>query len=373
MVELPDVSGEVSDPFFLRIPGVSGDGAEDLYTVTVRSKRPIESVPEIVVNIWEADKEDMSFDAFRPHSRVIRVDIPIGLDRARKFTVSDTLPPQLTYIRGSPVVMLLTRNGEELQLQWNAHYYLSEGSLSGDGGPRDHFVIALTQRGMSFVMSSLGEGTAIPELRVYYEACIDEDAVTGAYIFSRAKVDHVDRYGKEFCAETESSGVCTGGIHLHKTDADGVPLAGAKFRIAQVVGEERPEDPGAKVEKLTVNGELLDVVFLSFVPGMDLDRPRVDTVTTDENGDASFCGLAYGTYYIVETGMSAGSRRSAEPIEARISDISHHRDQTILVMPPDLIPPKKDSAGTPLFTGAGLSTACGAALMLLVNHRRGRL
>ena len=377
VVELPDVSGEVSEPFFLRIPGISGDGTKKQYTVTVRSERAIGSVPDIAVDISEPYRGDMSFDAFRPHGRVLRVDVPVGLDHARKFTVSDTLAPQLTYIRGSPVVMLFTRDGEERKLQWNTHYYLSEGSLSGDGELKDHFVIALTQQGMSFVMSSLGEGTAKPELRVYYEACIDEDAFTGAYIFSRAKVDYVDRYGKEFYAEAESSGVCTGGIHLHKTDMDGVPLSGAKFRIAQVAEEAGPVAPGAKVEKLTVNGEPLDVVFLSFVPGMDLALPRVDTVTTDENGDASFCGLAHGTYYIVETVASGSFDRLGEPIEARINDMSHRtdddQDHTILVVTTEPLLPESGNTGTTFFTGAGLSTVCGAVLMLLVNYRRGRL
>ena len=53
--------------------------------------------------------------------------------------------------------------------------------------------------------------------------------------------------------------------------------------------------------------------------------------------------------------------------------LKRHHILPSMGVPADLVPPKKDSAGTPFFTGAGLSTACGAALMLLVNHRRGRL
>jgi len=374
VVELPDISGEVTDPFFLRIPAASGDGPENRYTVTVSSNRAVESVPDIAEDVLELGKGEVSFDAFRPHLRILRTGIPVGLEHARKFTVSDTLPPQLTYIWGSPVVKLFTRNGEERQLLWNTHFYLSEGTLSGDGEPKDHFVIALTQKGMSFVMSSLGEGAAIPELRVYYEACIDEDAVPGAYISSRAEVDYVDRYGRGFRAEAESSGVCTGGIHLRRTDMDGVPLPGTRFRIARTAAQEDLADPGVEVEKLTVGGELLDVVFLSFTPGTDLALPWVDTVTTDENGDAVFCGLAHGTYYIVEIGAPVGYGRLEEPIEVSINDMSHEdRDPTVLAVDTGLALPQTDGTVKKPFTVVGLGVICGASLMLLVNYRRGML
>lgn len=374
VVELPDISGEMADPFYLQIPEV---GSEERYTVTVRSRRAVESVPKLAVDILEPDKGDVSFDAFRPHLRILRVSIPVGLDHARKFTVCDTLPPQLTYIGGSPVVKLFTRAGEERQLLWNTHFYLSEGTLSGDGEPKDHFLIALTQKGMSFVISSLGEGTAEPELRVYYEACIDEDAVPGTYIFSHAQVDYVDRHGRGFGAEAESAGVCTGGLRLHRTDTDGEPLIGARFRIARPAAEAEAADPGVETEKLTVNGKVLDVVYLSFVPGMDLSLPRVDTVSTDENGDASFCGLANGTYYIVETGAPMSFDLPAEPVEAEIGDMSCRTDgdldHTVLLADPEMILPQTAGDNIPLFTVAGLSLVCGASLMLLVNYRRGLL
>ena len=377
VVELPDVSGEVAEPFFLRIPEIAEDGSAERYTVTVRSKNAIESAPDIAVHISELDKVYASFDMFRSHLRILRVSIPIGIANAKKYAVTDTLPPQLTYIRGSPVVKLFTRSGEERQLLWNTHFYLSEGSLSGDEGPRGHFVFALTQRGMSYVATSLGEGSAIPELRIYYEAYIDEDALLGAYIFSQAKVDYVDQYGRGFSAETESAGVCTGGIHLHKSDMEGVPVPGARFKIARVATEEELADPRVKVEKLKIDGKLLEIVFVSFVPGKDLSLPRVDTVTTDENGDASFCGLAHGTYYIVETMAPAGFDLPAEPIEVRIDDISYRTDDeldtTVQVLGAAMDLPQTGDSGMAPFTAIGLSLACFASLMLLLNYRKGRI
>ena len=376
VVQLPDITGEAPEPFFLQVPGVSAGGVDKIYTVTVNSGKTLDSAPEIAENILDPYGEDASTDVFRSHIRVIRVSVPIGLEGARKFTVSETLPPQLTYTRGSPVVKLLTRSGEERQLMWNTHFFLSEGSFFEEGEAKDHFVISLTQKGMSLVASSLGEGDVTPELRIYYDAWLDEDAVPGVYVRSLAKVDYMDRYGRSFSAEAESFGVCTGALRLHMTDMDGVPLAGGRFRIARAAAEAAA-GPGTKVEKISIDGKLLDVVFISFVPGDDLSAPMVDTVTTDENGDASFCGLAHGTYYIVETVSPSGHDRMTEPMEVKVDDLSHRTDEgldaAIPVVSPSFFLPETGEDRASFFTALGLSIACGASLMLLVDHRRGRI
>ena len=377
VVELSDVTGEEEEPFFLKIPGTAEDGISNAYTVTVDSMKRGGTVPEISENILAPDGGDTSYDLFRSHTRVLRVSIPTALGGSRKFTIAETLPLELTYVQGSPVVKVLTKSGEEKQLFWNTHFYVSEGNIYGDGEPKDHFVIALTQRGMTFVVDTLGEGTVAPELRVYYEAYIDEDAVPGVYVRSFVKVDHVDHYGRSCGAETESYGVCTGSVRLRMTDAEGAPMPGARFRIARVATEARAAVSGSKVEKITVDGEMVDVIFVPFVPGDDLSVRVTDMVTTDENGEATFSGLAHGTYYIVETRGPSGYDRLVEPIEVQINDLSHRTDiapdATVLVVQPNADIPETGEAGTMLFTAFGLSVVCGASLMLLVNHRRGRI
>lgn len=377
VVELPDVSGVEQEPFFLRVPGPAEGGSGYVYSVEVCRKSIGDMVPEISVDVGTPGQEPVSSDAFRPHVRILRAGIPMGLANARKYTLSDTLPPQLSYVWGSPVVKLYTTEGKEHQLLWDGHFYVSELTLIGDGEPRDHFSITLTRRGAAYITELLGEGDEVPELRVYYEACIDEDAVPGEYIFSKASVNYINRYGTEYMAEAESAGICTGGLRLRNTDAEGRPIPGARFRIARQATEEELADPGGKVESLTVDGQAVDVVFVSFVPGEDLSVPRVDAVTADGNGDVAFFGLGYGTYYIVETCVPAGFELLSDPIEVRIDASSHLgdgvRDPTLLVTTPRFILPQTGRLGMELFTPVGLGVVCCSSLMLLLDHRRGKL
>lgn len=377
VVELPDVYGVEQEPFFLRVPGSAEGGSGDAYSVEVCRKSIEDTAPEISVDVGSPGQEPASSDIFRPHVRVLRADIPTGIANARKYTLSDTLPPQLSYVWGSPVVKLYTTEGEERQLLWDGHFYVSEVTLTGEGEPRDHFTVALTRRGLTYIMDLLGEGNEVPELRVYYEACIDADSVVGESVFSKARVEYINQYGVEYIGEAESTGICTGGLRLRNTDAEGRALPDARFRIARRATEEELTDPGAKVESLTVDGRAVDVVFVSFVPGDDLSAPRVDAVTADGNGDAAFFGLAYGTYYIVETRVPAGFELLNDPIEVRIDESSHRaegdRDPTLLVTTPRFILPQTGRLGMELFTPVGLGVVCCASLMLLLDHRRGKL
>ena len=377
VVEFPDVSGIEQEPFFLRMPGNAEGDTGDAYTVTVRRCSVVDTVPTVAVDVGALEAEHASSNLYRPHVRVLRAGIPTGLANARKYTVSDTLPPQLSYVWGSPVVKLYTTEGEERQLLWDGHFYVSELTLIGDGEPRDHFTVTLTRRGAAYITELLGEGNEAPELRVYYEARIDEDAVPGEDIFSNANVEYINQYGVEYIGEAESAGICTGGLRLRNTDAEGRALPGARFRIARQATEEELKDPGVRVESLSVDGQAVDVVFVSFVPGDDLSDPRVDSVMADGNGDASFFGLAYGTYYIVETSVPAGFELLSDPIEVRIDASSHRgdggRDPTLLVTTPRFILPQSGGLGMELFTPMGLGIVCCASLMLLLDHRRGKL
>ena len=376
--ELPsDATTGVIEPFFIMVPGTTQDGSGNVYTISVSPKNTAETGPDIKKDVTEIDNDSDSFDAFQPHTWILRGGIPAGLASAKKYVITDTLDHRLTYTRGSALVKLFTRAGEELELTRDVHYTLAEGTLSGGEQSRDHFAVSLTREGMTYVMASLGEGSCIPELRVYYEAVIDADADLGTEIPNQAKLDYVNSAGMEYEAESDIPEVHTGGIHLHKTDVDGNPLAGAQFRIAREATEEELADPQVQKQKLTVDSQVIDVVFVSFHPQDDLSGEKVDIITTDEEGNAAFCGLAYGTYYIVETKAPAGYNLLSEPIEARINELSHKADEeldsTILVVNTRFVLPETGGIGTTLFTIVGLLILCCAAAMLLLNYKKGKI
>jgi len=365
-----DSAAGMTDPFFIMVPGAAG---ENCYRVCVSPPKIVETRPNIQMDVTRLDNDSDSFDVLTPHIWIIRGDLPAGLGDAREYVISTTLDGNLTYKKGSTVVKLWIPNAQEEELTRDIHYYLSESKQSDGLLSRDHIRVSLTREGMKRIGARLEEGTQIPQLRVYYEAVINENVRLGIPVSNHAELSYVNSNGKELEAKADAAQVFTGGIHLRKTDVQGNPLAGATLRIAREATLEELTDPECRVEKLYVKGRLLDVVFVSFVPGDDLAEAKVDAITTGEDGNAAFCGLAYGTYYIVETKAPSGYNLLSDPIEARINSLSHKADQeldsTIWVVSTRFALPK--SNGTTLFTVLGLTVLGYGALMLFLNHKKG--
>ena len=369
-------TADVVEPFFVILPGTTQDGSGNVYTVSVSPKNMTETGPEIRKDITSIDNNSDSFDVGADHTWIIRSDIPAGLATAEEYTISDTLDHRLTLIQGSPQVFLFDRAGQEIPLILSGHYSLKEGTVADWENTRDCFSVSLTPEGMAYVAESLGEGGNVPELRVYFRAQINTGAQLGESIPNQASVSYKNSAGISYSAQSDIPEVHTGGIHLLKTDVDGVPLAGAEFRIVRPATPEELHDETVVKEKLTVRDEVLDVVFVEFYEEATFAGEKTDCIVTGEDGTASFCGLAYGTYYILETKAPAGYNLLTEPIEARIYEKSHlqneQTDSTILVVNTRFVLPETGGMGTTVFTAAGLVIICSAALLMLLNYKKRR-
>ena len=180
--------------------------------------------------------------------------------------------------------------------------------------------------------------------------------------------------GMDYDADSDIPEVHTGGIHLLKTDPQGNPLAGAELRIAREATEAELADENMVKQKLTVQGEVLDVVFVDFLPQADLTGEKVDRIVTGDDGKASFCGLAYGSYYLVETKAPAGYNLLTEPVAVQIDGESHlvteDKDPTVRIINTKFVLPETGGMGTALFTVVGLLIICSAAILIFMNSRK---
>lgn len=380
----PATTGVIK-PFYLAVPGTTEDGSGHIYTLNVNPKNVTETGPDIQKDVTKLDNNSDTFDVGQIHTWIIRSDIPSGISNAQKYVITDVLDYRLTYEKESPVVKLYTKAGTEIVLEKDVHYVLTEGSVEDGVYLVDRFQIALTTDGMKYVAEHLGTGESKPELRVYFNAVINENASMGSTIPNDAHLDYTNSAGVDYEIDSDIPGVHTGGIHIQKTDAEDVPLAGASFKIAREATEAELEDESVKKEILSIGSKNLAVVFVDFHATEDLSDERVYEVTTDAGGKAVIYGLAYGEYYLVETKAPAGYNLLSQPLQITINEASHLTatdgwqnedgeivDNTLHVINTKFILPDTGGIGTTVFTAGG-SIVIGAACILLLSNRKKRV
>lgn len=371
------------EPFFVLIPGTKTDGTGYRYTVAVSPKNITETGPEISKNVTQIDNNSDSFHVGQTHTWILRGTIPAGLATARRYEITDTLDYRLTYTKGSPRVVVYNRAGEETALTAGDHYILAEGTKAVDGRNVDHFSISLTPAGMTFVVDALGKGSALPEIRVYYDAVINTDAQMGTQIPNQAHLEYTNAPGIDYEDDSNEPEVHTGGKHLLKTDTAGTVLEGAVFKLARLATEAEIQDDTITKRKLTIDGEEKNVVFVPFYASVDMSGEKVMEVTTDKNGKAVFYGLAYGEYYVVETKAPAGYNLLTNPVKIEIHESSHITrdmnlldekqaviDNTLKVINVKFVMPETGGIGTTVFTVAGLGILGSAGLLIALNSKK---
>ena len=362
-------------PFFIAVHGTANDGTAPVYTLNINPKNATETGPEIFKDVTEIDNDSDSFDVGEIHTWIIRGGIPAGIGNAQKYEITDELDDRLTYKAGSPEIVLYTKAGTELPMNSGDHYILTEAE--------NQFRISLTPAGMAYVANSQGEGRIKPEIRVYFQAVINENATMGESIPNDAHLDYTNSAGIDYDDDSDIPEVHTGGKHILKTDTSDVPLAGATFRIARLATEEEIMDTAVTKEILHVDGIDLTVVYVDFHGTVDMSEEKVTEITTDGQGKAVFYGLAYGEYYLVEIKAPAGYNLLTQPIHVTINESSHltaadewldssdqYVDNTLQIVNTKFILPETGGMGTALFTVTGLGIIGTAGMLLFLNRKK---
>lgn len=354
------------EPFFVAIPGTNEDGTGHSYTVTVHPKNTVEVGPEIRKDVTQIDRDEDTFDVNENHTWIIRSDIPAGIANAVKYVISDALDYRLTLKNHFEVKVGLKtdRAGDEAVTLIPGTDYTIDTVKAVDAENRgiDTFTVSLTASGMEAAAKAAPVKSDY-EIRVYFDAVIDSDAQLGVAIPNRADLQYINETGIMYDAESDVPKVYTGGTGILKLDsATGDALKDASFKIAR--DATNAEIDNGQSVALTVEDEERQVIFATFYADEALTNP-VQEYTTGEDGKILMYGLAYGTYYILETKAPSGYNLLTEPVIVEIDADSHLEEEIVTVYNTKFLLPETGGIGTGIFTTFGVIFIGGAFALSL--------
>lgn len=250
--------------------------------ITVRNEKP-----EVEKNITTAGNENNSFNIGDTIDYKVTIDVPSMIDRMNSYTVSDKMEKGLTFAENSFVAKAINgrANSEDVTpadavLSNETDYTLNTNT---DGKT---WVLTFTEDGISKIKS-------YGKIEFSYSAVLNREIISENNIkaLNKASLEYSNKVevdyngnnnGDETAIETKvaeaNETIYTGGFYIekHALRADGQLLAGAVFKLA-------------KTEADAIEGNYLTD-----------ENGNVIELTTNESGIASYCGLKYGTYYLIE-------------------------------------------------------------------------
>lgn len=209
----------------------SEDGSGLTYTINLEPKNDVIDGPEIKKDVTEIDNEKDSFDIGEEHTWIIRGGIPADIADGKKYVISDELDYRLTYagnlaVKVEKVTDPANSAEDEAVLEAGTDYTVKVGKGTETVKVNeqdveesiDKFEVALTTDGMKKVAGIVGEDYAGYEVRVYFNAYIDEDASMGELIPNEAKLNYTNSVNFKYEVKSDEPVVYTCGISIYKYD-----------------------------------------------------------------------------------------------------------------------------------------------------------
>lgn len=348
-------------------------------------KNEIYETPQVRKDVTWIENNLDSFDLRELHTWIIRGDIPVDIAVGKEYVITDTLDYRLTYAGDAGVVVKVgLRNGgtgtETVTLTRDVDYTLvstSGETTVGDAGivePISSFEIRLTDAGKRVVAGAVENGVFSDyEVRVYFNAYIDEDASAGEMIPNQAILEYINYVNYYSYAYSDTPMVYTCGIMVYKHDAadENVPLSDAKFKLARLATQA--EIDAGLSDPMVINGETVNVVYVSFYTKSEMTQEefwaeKSLSVTSDAAGFATLYGIADGAYYLIETKAPAGYNLLSEPIPVNVNSqtpylVKYVANSSNLEFPPT------GGIGTTIFMVGG-AILIGAAIVILILNRK---
>lgn len=258
----------------------------------------------------------------------ISTDVPLNLKEYKKYVVTDTLDPRLSYIGNltvklddttlNPDLYNVVITGQELNISFTDVF--AEGNIGA------------ISKGSKFNMQ--------------FDTVVNNKAVPGEKIPNNAELAMNNGWVDSSATEANPPTVETGGRKFVKVNANNDPLSGAEFVVTKKIGATEDEE-----------GE--NVVYMKqsankTVTWVD-SKAEATVFTSAADGSFEMYGLAYGNYLIEEIKAPKGYNLLNGEKAFTVSPTSYQDDAKILVVNTTApVIPITGGIGTLIFFATGL-------------------
>ena len=234
--------------------------------VTVPNSKTLEINKSVTVKSTVTDTASVQDDV----KWITSSTVPKGIENYSKYQITTVLPNELTYKTGQTITVKIgdtaltsgtdftfTQEGQNLDLVLNTNSNTVKNAVSSSSNELTLEYIAPMNIN---ALSKLGQAI--------------QNTATLKYISS------LESGNIEHEVVSNNAEVHTGGYTFKKVNSSNTKLSGAKFKIAKVANPSSNSD---------------------YVSAYDSNNNLTFEFTSDSNGMVEIKGLAYGTYYLVET------------------------------------------------------------------------